>query len=83
MFYNPYRRIKELEDELGITERALQNEKEVVERMKTERNEHTHNVSVECVGCKNLLKLETCRYGYDGIEYGCKLNNTCPDREEE
>lgn len=78
MFYNPFRKIKDLEFDLGITTNQLNQARSELWELRSK----THEVSVACVGCENLLEWETDKYGYTGTEYGCKLNNTCPDRKE-
>lgn len=75
MFDNPFRRIKDLEFDLEITTKQLEEARSELLELRSK----THEVSVECVGCKNLVSWETDRYGYERTEHGCLLNNGCGD----
>lgn len=81
MILRPYKRIRELEQEINKLKNICADYWEL-RRKEEEREEkenkgwHWHNATALCIGCKNLV---TQTYGYP---YGCKLDCQCEDREE-
>lgn len=81
MFYNPFKQMRELKLELDSVSSMLKIKEKRIEELEAELQSNSHKVDVTCVGCKNLVEWRTDVYGYDRTEFGCKLNNRCPDRK--
>ncbi len=83
MILRPFKKIKELEDEIYMLRKENRTLHECSERwskMVKEQEEKKHNCGIWCEGCGNLVKYE-----FDGV-YGmrtyCKLDYKCEDRKD-
>lgn len=74
--YNPFKRIKQLENK-------LQNLEKENEFLREKENETKHEIGTWCNGCKNLMKEKV--WNPYSIEYEtkfCMLDNPCKERVE-
>lgn len=72
--YNPFKRIKQLEEKIKDKEEEVVELKETIGRM---TGKIEHETGFWCIGCKNSLKE---RNGLIDNTY-CKLDIHCKDRE--
>lgn len=73
---NPFRRIKDLEFDVDVRDRTIENLKKEIENLKSPTPKH-HPDAI-CIGCEHLVIEERPYPG--GIEYNnyfCKLDNRC------
>ena len=68
MFWNPFRRIKDLEFDVDVRDRTIENLKKEIEELKSHPN-------VTCTGCEYCIVEEQTHYK----GYYCRLNNNCED----
>lgn len=72
---NPFRRIKNLEFDVDVRDRAIENLKKEIERLESPTRPK-YNPNVTCTDCKYLVVKERTPFG---DIYYCKLNNNCED----
>lgn len=83
MTLRPFKKIKELEDEIYALRKEnniLREKEERWRKIEKEQESKKHNCGIWCDGCGNLVKYE-----FDGV-YGlrtyCKLDYKCEDRKD-
>lgn len=83
MTLRPFKKIKELQDEIYILRKEnsiLRENAERCSKIEKEKESGKHNCGIWCDGCENLVKFE-----FDGV-YGmqtyCKLDYKCEDRKD-
>lgn len=79
--YNPFKKIKRLNEELSDLKRYNSKLEEKIEEM--EENREKHKCGAWCNGCKHLTETD-CNSNF--VEYKvkfCVLDNPCKDRETE
>lgn len=81
MFYNPFERIKELNRRILDRDSKIRELNKQIEDLIFKQKESNHNPDETCKGCKNHIRVESGYSAY--VEHFCKLNNNCPDSEEE
>lgn len=75
MFYmNPFRKIKDLEFDVDVRDRVIENLKKEIEELKSPTRPKYHP-NVTCVDCEYCIVEEQMNYR----GYYCKLNNNCED----
>lgn len=81
MFWNPFRRIKDLEFEIEMRDHRIENLKNEIEELKSPTTKH--NPDAFCIGCEHLV-IEERRYpgSISYNDYSCKLDNHCPDMKQ-
>lgn len=72
---NPFRRIKNLEFDVDVRDRAIENLKKEIERLESPTRPK-YNPDATCTDCKYLVIQERAPFG---DIYYCKLNNNCKD----
>lgn len=78
---NPFRRIKDLEFDVDVRDRVIENLKKEIEELKSPTPKHNPNAN--CMGCEHLVIEEKKILGkLEGNFYSCKLDNYCPDRKQ-
>nr|DAT88580.1 MAG TPA: hypothetical protein [Bacteriophage sp.] len=75
MFWNPFRRIKELEFEVGLRDDTIKDLKNAIERLESPTRPKYHP-NATCIDCKYLVVKERAPFG---DIYYCRLNNNCED----
>lgn len=82
MFYmNPFRRIKDLEFEIDVQDRTIENLKKEIEELKSPTPKHNPNAN--CMGCEHLVVEEKKIWEkFESNFYSCKLDNHCPDMKQ-
>lgn len=75
MFWNPFRRIKDLEFDVDVRDRTIENLKKEIESLESPTRPK-YNPNVTCTDCKYLVVKERTPFG---DIYYCKLNNNCED----
>lgn len=83
MILRPFKKIKELEDEIYTLrkENSILRESEERWSKKTKEQESgKHNCGIWCDGCKHFVKYEID--GVYGLHTYCKLDYKCEDRKE-
>lgn len=78
MFWNPFRRIKDLEFDVDVRDRTIENLKKEIEELKspTRPKYHLNNTCTDCEYC--IIEEQT--YGKAVFKgYYCRLNNNCED----
>lgn len=76
---SPFRRIKELEFDVDVRDRTIENLKNKIERLESPARPK-YNPDATCTDCKYCIVEEQTIYGnvvYKG--YHCRLNNNCED----
>lgn len=79
MFWNPFRRIKELEFEIESKDCKIEDLRNVIERLESPTRPKYHP-NETCTDCEYCIIEEQTQYGnvvYKG--YYCRLNNNCED----
>lgn len=79
--YNPFKKIKELNNKLNDLKLYNSTLEEKIEEM--EENKEKHKCGAWCNGCKNLTETD---YNSTFVKYKasfCMLDNPCKDRETE
>lgn len=71
MFWNPFRRIKDLEFEIESKDRTIENLKNEIEESKSTE----YHPNVTCTDCEYCIVEEQAHYR----GYYCRLNNDCED----
>lgn len=74
MFWNPFGRIKDLEFDVDMRDRVIENLKKEIEELKSPTRPKYHP-NVTCTDCEYCIVEE--RSPYRG--YYCRLNNNCED----
>lgn len=74
MILGPFKKIREQEYIIYNLKRELGKYKKNEEGRKRKENENTHNTSLMCTGCRNLINTNWGLY--------CKLDCKCEDRKE-
>lgn len=76
---NPFRRIKDLEFEIEVKDRTIENLKKGIEELKppTRPKYHPNATCVDCEYCIVEEQINHRSMGYGG--YYCRLNNNCED----
>lgn len=86
MILRPFKKIKELEDEIYMLRKennTLHKCSERWRKMAKEQEAKKHNCGAWCEGCENLVKDEfEGVYGVQRYMY-CKLDYRCEDRKDE
>lgn len=79
MFHmNPFRRIKDLEFEIDVQDRTIENLKKEIEELKSPTQDYHPNVT--CTDCEYCIVEERAPYVNMGYKsYYCRLNNNCED----
>lgn len=72
---SPFRRIKNLEFEIDVRDRTIENLKKEIERLESPTSLKYHP-NETCTGCKYLVVKERAPFG---DIYYCRLNNNCED----
>lgn len=72
---NPFRRIKDLEFDVDVRDRTIENLKNEIERLEDSARPK-YNPNATCIDCKYLVVKERAPFG---DIYYCKLNNNCED----
>ena len=85
MFYNPFRKIRELEDTLHLREVLIKGLRAQIDDLQKGRAENIIP-QVSCAGCKHLICMADQENGRDIREYHCRLvshhkNQKCPSFE--
>lgn len=76
---NPFRRIKDLEFEIDVRDRVIENLKKEIEELKTLTRPKYHP-NVTCVDCEYCIVKGQAHHTSMGYEnYYCRLNNNCED----
>lgn len=80
MFYmNPFRRIKDLEFEIDVQDRTIENLKKEIEELKSPTRPKYHP-NITCTDCEYCIVEEQRYYGNVVCKgYYCRLNNNCED----
>lgn len=79
MFWNPFRRIKDLEFDVDVRDRTIENLKKEIEELKSPTRQKYHP-NTTCIDCEYCIVEERGNYGSIGyVGYYCRLNNNCED----
>lgn len=84
---NPFRRIKDLEFDVDVRDRTIENLKKEIERLKNEierlesPTRPKYHPNATCIDCEYCIVEKWENYGTLGynIKYLCRLNNDCED----
>lgn len=86
MTLRPFKKIRELEDEIYMLRRGNNTLHESAERFckkVSEQESGKHNCGIWCEGCENLIKEKSWNMVQGTYEAKfCKLENPCKDRKE-
>ena len=75
MFWNPFRRIKDLEFDVDVRDRTIENLKKEIEELKSPTRPKYHP-NTTCIDCEYCIVEERENYGSIGcVGYYCRLNN--------
>lgn len=80
MFWDPFRRIKDLEFDVDTRDRVIENLKKEIEELKSPTKPKYHPNST-CIDCEYCIVDKRENYGTMGYFpiYYCRLNNNCED----
>lgn len=81
MFYNPFKKIEELNMRIHDRDSKIRELNEQIEDLILKHQESKHKPDETCKGCKNHIRVESGYSAY--VEHFCKLNNGCLDYKEE
>lgn len=78
MFWNPFGRIKDLEFDVDMRDRVIENLKKEIEELKSPTRPKYHP-NITCTDCEYCI-IEEKTYGNAVFKgYYCRLNNNCED----
>ena len=80
MFYNPFRKIRKLENRLRSKELKIKILQADIDSLKYPSQNHAPGAF--CSGCDYLVYGATWENGWGYLQYHCKLDNHCKDRRD-
>lgn len=80
VFYNPFKKIRKLENRLRSKELKIKILQADIDSLKD--SSQNHEPGAFCSGCDHLVCESTWENGWGYLQYRCKLDNHCKDRRD-